>query len=165
MTRATKVILFIAAVRFLSLWAGEPKSAGAARQGIALAYNMHLDEAERIFDSLIAQNPDDPQGYVLKSVVYYYRYLLDQSTAEIEKQFIKLAKMGIDRAQKTLTKVGNVFSEKNEYEKAATRFRDALECKAMAANIAATIDAEASLKIAECYKRFNARKKDVDIAG
>ncbi|MCI0698101.1 tetratricopeptide repeat protein [candidate division KSB1 bacterium] len=106
-TRATKVILFISAVHCFSLWAGEPKSADAARHGIALAYNMQLDEAERIFNGLIARNPDDPQGYVLKSVVYYYRYLFDQSTTEIEKQFIKLAKTGIDRAHKRLAKDQN----------------------------------------------------------
>lgn len=104
MKRVTTIILFISAISFLSLWAGEPKSVDVARHGIELAYNMQLDEAERIFDGLIARNPDDPQAYVLKSVVYYYRYLLDQSTAEIEKQFIKLAKTGIDRANKILAK-------------------------------------------------------------
>lgn len=41
---------------------------------------------------------------MLKSVVYYYRYLLDESTAEIEKKFINLAKTGIDRAHKILAK-------------------------------------------------------------
>jgi tetratricopeptide (TPR) repeat protein len=107
MIRATKVILFISAALFFSLWAGEPKNADAARHGIELAYNMQLDQAERIFDGLIAQNPDDPQGYVLKSVVYYYRYLLDQGTDEIEKQFIKLAKTGIDRAYKRLARDQN----------------------------------------------------------
>jgi hypothetical protein len=104
MKRVTKIILFISAIRFFSLWAGEPENVDAARLGIALAYNMQLDEAERIFDSLISRNPDEPQGYVLKSVVYYYRYLLDQSTAEIEKQFIKLAKTGIERAHKRLAR-------------------------------------------------------------
>jgi tetratricopeptide (TPR) repeat protein len=107
MTRATKVILLISAIHCFSLWAGEPKSAATARYGIELAYNMQLDEAERIFDGLIAENPDDPQGYGLKSVVYYYRYLLDESTAEIEKQFIKLAKTGIDRAHKRLARTRN----------------------------------------------------------
>ncbi len=104
MKRVTTIIPFILAISFLSLWAGEPKSVDAARHGIELAYNMQLDEAERIFDGLIARNSDDPQGYVLKAVVYYYRYLLDESTAEIEKQFIKLAKTGIDRAHKRLTR-------------------------------------------------------------
>ncbi len=56
-------------------------------------------------------------------------------------------------------RLGNVFYEKNEYEKAIKRFRDALECKAMAANAVEKIDADASLKIAKCHERLNQQKK------
>ncbi len=55
-------------------------------------------------------------------------------------------------------RLGSIFCEKYEYRKAAKMFHDALEYKAMTANIAATINVEASLKIAKCHERLNARK-------
>ncbi len=43
------------------------------RRGIELTYNMEYDQADRTFDSVIAEAPDHPAGYFYKAMVNFWR--------------------------------------------------------------------------------------------
>ncbi len=69
-----------------------------------LAYNLHFDRATETFDELIKLKPDNPRGYLLQAVNFYYRHQLEENSEVFAKQFVKLATTAIERSK---SKLGN----------------------------------------------------------
>ncbi|NMB82248.1 MAG: hypothetical protein GYA14_10565, partial [Ignavibacteria bacterium] len=68
-------------------------------QGIAKAYNMELDAAEKIYDRIIDLYPDDPHGYYLTAQIYYWTFLgsKDKGEYQVFTKFADLAQTKIDK--------------------------------------------------------------------
>lgn len=47
------------------------------QRGIDLIYNLHYDEAEAFFTGVIEADPDNPLGYFFRSMVWWWRVLID----------------------------------------------------------------------------------------
>ncbi len=71
-------------------------------EGIELGYNLHFDGATKIFNRLIEMEPEDPRGYLLQSVNFYYRYQLEENHGAFSEQFVKLSKSAIEAAERRL---------------------------------------------------------------
>ncbi len=71
-------------------------------QGINLAYNLKFDEATNIFQNLIRLQPDNPHGYLLMTVNYYYRYQLEENHQKLADKFNHYSKKAIERAKSQL---------------------------------------------------------------
>ena len=71
--------------------------------GIEYAYNMQIDRATEIFDELIDSDPENPHGYVLQSVNYFYRLQFDEQGLDFEKQFRKHTSEAIKLARRLLS--------------------------------------------------------------
>jgi tetratricopeptide (TPR) repeat protein len=72
------------------------------RKGLDTAYNLRIGEATEIFDQLIRLEPENPHGYVLQSVNYFYRLKLEDQGARFENDFRKHAALAIKYAKRQL---------------------------------------------------------------
>ncbi len=68
-------------------------------QGLAKAYNMELEAAEKIYNRIIDQYPEEPHGYYLISQIYYWTYLgsKDKGEYQVFSRFAELAEEKINR--------------------------------------------------------------------
>lgn len=68
-------------------------------QGLAKAYNMELEAAEKIYNRIIDQYPEEPHGYFLISQIYYWTYLgsKDKGEYQVFSRFADLAQEKIDK--------------------------------------------------------------------
>jgi len=80
--------------------ASDEKTQKLADEGIRLAYNLDFDEATRKFNQLIELEPENPQGYLLQSVSFYYRYQLAENHKAFGKEFLALSKKTIRKAER-----------------------------------------------------------------
>ncbi len=71
-------------------------------EGVELAYNMDFDAAIQRFDNVIASDPENPHGYLLKAVCNYYLYLVDMDDEVREKRFQKAVSRAIEVGKKKL---------------------------------------------------------------
>lgn len=72
-------------------------------QGIEHAYNMEIDTATAIFDEIIRMDPDNPHGYILQSVNYFYRFQFEEAGEVYVKQFKRYTAEAIKRSKKRLS--------------------------------------------------------------
>ncbi|MFQ5648674.1 MAG: tetratricopeptide repeat protein [bacterium] len=73
-------------------------------RGIELAYNLHFDQATETFQDLIELEPDNPHGYLLLTVSYYYRYQLEEHHEKFAKKFLEFSQQAIEHAKRKLGK-------------------------------------------------------------
>lgn len=68
-------------------------------QGLAKAYNMELEAAEKIYNRIIALYPDEPYGYYYIAQIYYWTFLgsKDKGEYNVFSKFSDLAKEKIER--------------------------------------------------------------------
>ena len=71
-------------------------------RGIEYTLNLEYEKAVSVFDSIISQSPDDPQGYFLKSAVYFWIYTENYGNEEIGQQFEDLSEKAIEVAEARL---------------------------------------------------------------
>lgn len=90
----------------LTLWGSakskEDRYHDLTLQGIEYAYNLDVDKATLIFDKIIKFDPNNPHGYVLQSVNYFYRLQFEDSGEEYEKRFKKYAAQAVKLSKKLL---------------------------------------------------------------
>jgi len=80
--------------------ASDEKTQKLADEGIRLAYNLDFDKATQKFNQLIELEPDNPKGYLLQSISFYYRYQLGENHKAFAKEFLNLSKKTIRKAER-----------------------------------------------------------------
>ncbi|MEE2657451.1 MAG: tetratricopeptide repeat protein [Candidatus Latescibacterota bacterium] len=58
--------------------------------GIDLIYQLRFDEADRHFEAIIAQNPDNPLGHFFRAMVAWWRVLIDLEDESHDQSFYDL---------------------------------------------------------------------------
>ncbi|MFQ5603592.1 MAG: tetratricopeptide repeat protein [bacterium] len=71
--------------------------------GIHLAYNMQFDKATEIFAEIIELDPENPHGYLLQCVNYYYRFQLEENHLEFEKKFLDYSAIALKKSMQQLS--------------------------------------------------------------
>ncbi len=102
MKRTAYTLLTLVFLVPLSGAAQDSLKAALTRQGMDYAYNLQSDRASEIFAQLIAGWPDDPHGYVLQAVNYFYRIQIEVDGARYEQPFRNYADAAIKRARDRL---------------------------------------------------------------
>lgn len=99
-----RIILFSVSLFFLISYKSFPQSLNSlVNQGLAKAYNMELDTAEKIYNRIIDLYPEDPQGYYLIAQIYYWTFLgsKDKGDYHVFSKFADLAQSKIDKILET----------------------------------------------------------------
>ncbi|MFQ5443928.1 MAG: tetratricopeptide repeat protein [Nitrospinales bacterium] len=104
---ATLSICLLALILTPHSRASESAYTDLASEGIELAYNLHFDAATDVFDQLIERFPEHPRGYLLRSVVFYYRTQLEEDHDRFSLKFLQAATDAISVAKKTLAQGGD----------------------------------------------------------
>jgi len=73
-----------------------------ALEGIDYAGNLKYDQAAQVFDKIIEMQPDNPQGYFLKSAVYFWMFSADMHNEELGNKFKEFSDQAVDVAEKRL---------------------------------------------------------------
>ena len=74
------------------------------RRGVALIYNMDFSDAERVFDTVIAENPSHPAGYFYRGSVMFWRAITNPDNTTYDEQYRQWLGKAIDRADTLLQK-------------------------------------------------------------
>ncbi len=101
-----KLILFLL-IAFNFVYSSDKKN--TLKKGIELSYNFNFEESEKIFQKLIKDYPDDPEGYLYLAQNYMWSYLGSKEEKEYEN-FAKLIEQSIEKLKDKLSK------EKLKYE-------------------------------------------------
>ena len=72
------------------------------RRGIELIYNMDFSAAERVFDSVIAENPHHPAGYFYRGSVMFWRAITNPDNTRYDEEYRDWLQKAIDRADTLL---------------------------------------------------------------
>lgn len=72
-------------------------SEALVQSGISEIINYNLPLAESKFDSLIALEPDRPEGYFYKSACYFWRYLLGEKQKDYDR-FTALSEISVSKS-------------------------------------------------------------------
>jgi tetratricopeptide (TPR) repeat protein len=73
-------------------------------RGIEYIYNMEFSTADRIFDSVIAENPSHPAGYFYRATVMFWRAITNPDNTTYDKQYREWIQRAVDRADSLLEK-------------------------------------------------------------
>jgi len=94
-----KIILSFVFLFFFSNSISSQSLQSHVNQGLAKAYNMELDAAEKIYNRIIDLYPEDPHGYYLIAQIYYWTFLgsKDKGEYQVFIKFADLAQSKIDR--------------------------------------------------------------------
>jgi len=87
----------------VQLRASEGAYQSLSSAGLDLAYNLQFKEATDVFNQLIRLQPDNPHGYLLQSVNYYYRYQLEENHKVFGKQFQQFVLRAVEKSKRSLT--------------------------------------------------------------
>lgn len=89
------MLLFIVLVNSIS----SQSLQSLVNQGLAKAYNMELDAAEKIYNRIIDLYPEDPHGYYLTAQIYYWTFLgsKDKGEYQVFSKFADIAQTKIDK--------------------------------------------------------------------
>jgi tetratricopeptide (TPR) repeat protein len=71
-------------------------------RGIELTYNMDYAQADRTFDSVIAENPSHPSGYFYKAMVNFWRAVTNTDNTGYDEPYREQLNLCIERADKLL---------------------------------------------------------------
>lgn len=71
-------------------------------RGIELTYNMNYAEADRTFDSVIAESPSHPSGYFYKAMVNFWRAVTNTDNTGYDDAYRKQLDLCIERCDKLL---------------------------------------------------------------
>ncbi len=87
-----------------SVQASEDRYKTLTSAGLDHAYNLHFDEATDIFTQLIQLQPDNPRGYLLQSINFYYRYQLEENHENFARQFLYFSQKAIATAKRVASR-------------------------------------------------------------
>ncbi len=73
-------------------------------EGIEQAYNMQIDEATGTFEQIIKLDPQNPHGYLLQAVNFFYQSEWAVEKGDFEKKFQKYTSKAIKFSKKNLSK-------------------------------------------------------------
>jgi len=99
------ILLFLIAFSFV--YSSDKRN--LLQKGLQLSYNFNFEESEKVFQKLIDDYPDEPEGYLYLSQNYMWSYLGSKEEEEYEK-FSKLIEQSIEKLKSKLS------SEKQKYE-------------------------------------------------
>jgi len=74
-----------------------------ALEGIALGHNMQIDEAEEIFNEMIALDPEHPLGHLALAVMNLYKYWLEENPQTSAQKFKAYADKAIKLSKQNLS--------------------------------------------------------------
>lgn len=77
----------------------------ATMRGIHRLYNLEVDEAMMVFDSVASRAPDDPRGPFFQCLVHYYLYGLNRDEKQLDT-FLDKSERVIDICERLLDKNG-----------------------------------------------------------
>ena len=87
------------------------------RRGIDLVYNMEFQAADRIFDSVVTDNPEHPAGHFYKAMVFFWRAVTNPDNTTYDDEYRNHLQASLDRADRLL--------EKNEQDIAGIFYKGA----------------------------------------
>lgn len=96
-----KIILSFVFLFYFSNSISSQSLQSLVNQGLAKAYNMELDAAEKIYNRIIDLYPEDPHGYYLIAQIYYWTFLGSKDKGEYQV-FIKFADLAQSKIDKIL---------------------------------------------------------------
>ena len=73
-------------------------------RGIALIYDMDFSNADKTFDSVIAEHPEHPSGYFYRAMVTFWRAITNPDNTTYDAEYRSYLKQSIDRADALLAK-------------------------------------------------------------
>ncbi len=74
------------------------------RRGLELIYNMEFTDAEKIFDSVIVENPEHPAGYFYRASVMFWRAITNPDNTRYDEDYKVWLQKAIDKADALLEK-------------------------------------------------------------
>lgn len=95
------LLIFIVSLLYINI-AGSEKD-NLIKKGIHLSYNFQLTEAEQIFNKLIDDYPNEPDGYLLLSQNYLWKFLGNKDEGEF-KTFLKFIEISIEKLKSKIKK-------------------------------------------------------------
>ncbi len=95
------ILIIVIALLYINI-AGSEKD-NLIKKGINLSYNFQLTEAEQIFNKIIDDYPHDPDGYLLLSQNYLWKYLGNKDEGDF-KTFLKFIDLSIEKSKSKLKK-------------------------------------------------------------
>ncbi len=101
-----KIILFVL-IGINFIYALDKKA--TIKKGIELTYSFEFNEAEKLFQKFINENPNEPEGYLYLSQIYAWSYLGSKEENDYTI-FTKTIEQSIDKLKEKLDK------DKNKYE-------------------------------------------------
>lgn len=74
------------------------------QRGIDLIYNLRFEEAERHFQAIVAAEPDNPLGYFFRTMVSWWRILIDLADKTHDAEFYDRLQQCIEVCDRRLAK-------------------------------------------------------------
>ncbi len=105
-----KKLLLLILIAFNFVYSLDKKS--TLKKGIELSYNFDFEESEKVFQKLINEFPEDPEGYLYLSQNYMWSYLGSKEEKEYDT-FSKLIEQSIEKLKDKLS---------NEKEKSEVKY-------------------------------------------
>jgi tetratricopeptide (TPR) repeat protein len=102
-----KKLILLLLIAFSFVYSSDKRN--LLQKGLQLSYNFNFEESEKVFQKLIDDYPDEPEGYLYLSQNYMWSYLGSKEEEEYEK-FSKLIEQSIEKLKSKLS------SEKQKYE-------------------------------------------------
>ncbi len=81
----------------------EPRINKSIIKGLQYCYNFNWLKADKIFQNLIDEFPDKPQGYHYKAGIFLWHYLSSQNEKDF-KQFVAYSDTALEKARKILSR-------------------------------------------------------------
>ncbi len=101
-TLLTVIVLFFSVCS--TVFAQKSRIAELRKNGLELVYNLEFEKANALFDSMIIIEPENAQGYFLKSGNYFWRFSLNTQNTEIGETFRELSFKAVEVAEEMLDK-------------------------------------------------------------
>src|SRR5579885_433775 len=73
-------------------------------RGLPLMYNMDFGGAEKVFDSIIAEDPNHPAGYFYRASVMFWRTVTNPDNTKFDDEYKSWIGKAIDKADALLDK-------------------------------------------------------------